>query len=105
MICHNLIGIAHLNEVALRCGSSMHELNHRGDLTISELDVINDGKEAGIRDMLAGGNGFPIGHYSTIMATAFDSGCTIERRDLRSLRLWERDLQQCLADRKKGAVS
>jgi hypothetical protein len=33
-----------------------------------------------------------------------DLGMTAERKDMRSMTVWERDLAQALADRKRGRV-
>lgn len=74
-------------------------------LGLEALDIIHSGKDASIISMLVGGNGFPSSHYDNQSAnTAFDLGCSQERRDQRSWLVWNRDLAQCLADRKRGRV-
>lgn len=75
----------------------------RSSLASEELRLLHSGKERSIHHMLTGGNGFPdndsFSHYAQ---TVMDAGATNERRDLRSLQVWSRDLTQCQADRKRG---
>lgn len=88
---------------ALAHGSHMIQPNTRPEceLGLEVLDVIHRGKDASIIHMLAGGNGFPLDIH---LSTAFNIGCTQERRDLRSILVWAKDLNQCAVDRKNGRV-
>jgi hypothetical protein len=89
MICHDLQQIGIHNE-ALIAGSRMHDMERCPDgSTMQELDAFHRGKEDSIDHMLAGGNGFaPTSFQSHVMRSVHDTGCTIERRDLRSLTVW-----------------
>lgn len=74
-------------------------------LGLEALNIIHNAKDASIVHMLANGNGFPSSPYGNQASnTAFDLGCSQERRDHRSWLVWDRDLPQCLADRKRGRV-
>lgn len=104
MLCHQLIGVVK-SSTLLRQGSFVAE-PHRADLHDWEHDRILNGKDASINDMLDGGNGYCKSNFQTHMArAAFDAGQTIERRDLRSLKVWSASLGECRFDRARGRVS
>jgi hypothetical protein len=104
MLCHQLIHIVRSSRL-LEQGSFFTE-PHRADLHDWEHDRILNGKEASLCDYARGGNGYPECHFQTHSArAAFDAGCTIERRDLRSFKVWSASLAECQRDRSRGQVS
>lgn len=106
MICGQLSTISSFSLRGLEIGSRMQEYSTY-DYTLSdkELNAIREGRDRAICHLILNGNGFaePPTHYDIHEISAFDIGVTQERRDLRSMLVWSRDLNQCKADMKKGA--
>ncbi len=108
MICPALqtIGIPML---ALVHGDGMIDPTiHRSHDDTVMRGVMHRGKEASMLDSLAGGNGFAVGQEldpSAPAAYVFDEGVIAERRDLRSFKIWSRDLDQCRMDKARGATA
>ena len=111
MICYQLNSVPTLDlngfsERGLRYGAqAVNEPYVRPDCYFprNSLAEFHEGKDASIRNMLALGNGWPKELYTH--GSDFNLGCTEEVRDMRSLRMWERDLGQCMADKKRGATA
>lgn len=113
MICDQLTAIAgfrghSFSRAGLEIGSRMQEYIVRPGCQLSDKSLIalREGKDRAIDHTLAGGNGFaePPRFFDPVELSAFDMGCVQERRDLRSLLVWQKSLRQCFADRKKGVA-
>jgi hypothetical protein len=75
-------------------------------LNVRQVVAYHHGKEMAIDNMLASGNAYSHQpeHSDHLLRTIMDLGMTAERKDMRSMTVWERDLAQALADRKRGRV-
>jgi hypothetical protein len=106
MICHDMTGFHGLSPQLLLKGSLFTERHLAGDKELAHWYM--KGKDDSITHMLCSGNGFPtktVHNFPTFThQVVWDQACVQERRDIRSMNVWARDLTQALADRRNGRV-